>query len=420
MSLEGESSGHDPRFAGVSLRLCSLGILTLQNSALTTVMHYSRVMPMADVNEGRYFSTTAVFLNEIIKLVISMAMIVREKRRASEKWHVADVIGDIFEKDWWKLTIPAAMYTMQNNLQYVAISSLSAAEFQVTYQLKILTTALFSVILLHRSLSWTRWVSLVLLTIGVAIVQLPGVTEEAPKKAMWDPTRLLPSHPMAPSPLDNKRLVGLIAVCVSCILSGLAGVYFEKVLKGSSTMLWVRNVQMCIPATILAGVVGVGMKDGEEISHRGFFSGYNSVVWIAILLQALGGLVVAFCVKFADNISKNFATSISIILSLLISTVFFDFRVTPNVRCVRGQLTFSFSLDLFSYCLLHGFIRCRIDRAHGRRSSQSRMQRRTSRSMHRTFRGMVKGAIMYMKQTVSSGKTWIVSFADGSHPPNGI
>jgi len=36
-------------------------------------------------------------------------------------------------------------------------------------------------------------------------------------------------------------------------------------------------------------------------------------------LQALGGLVIAVVIKYADNILKGFATSLSIIVSTLIS-----------------------------------------------------------------------------------------------------
>ncbi|MEQ2176822.1 hypothetical protein GOODEAATRI_032159 [Goodea atripinnis] len=43
---------------------------------------------------------------------------------------------------------------------------------QVTYQLKILTTALFSVLMLRKSLSRVQWISLLLLFAGVAIVQV--------------------------------------------------------------------------------------------------------------------------------------------------------------------------------------------------------------------------------------------------------
>ena len=54
--------------------------------------------------------------------------------------------------DFLQLTVPAGLYTVQNNLAYFAMSHLDAATYQLLYQLKILTTALFSVALLKRSL----------------------------------------------------------------------------------------------------------------------------------------------------------------------------------------------------------------------------------------------------------------------------
>lgn len=52
--------------------------------------------------------------------------------------------------DVMKMAVPACLYVVQNNLKYVAISNLEGPTFQLLYQLKILTTAVFSVLMLKR------------------------------------------------------------------------------------------------------------------------------------------------------------------------------------------------------------------------------------------------------------------------------
>lgn len=82
--------------------------------------------------------------------------------------------NDIIKKprDTFKLAIPAGLYTLQNNLLFVALSNLDAATYQVTYQLKIITTALFSVWLLNKKLDSLKWASLVILMAGVCLIQV--------------------------------------------------------------------------------------------------------------------------------------------------------------------------------------------------------------------------------------------------------
>ncbi|KAF2137570.1 uncharacterized protein K452DRAFT_353417 [Aplosporella prunicola CBS 121167] len=360
-------------WGGMSLRTISLICLTFQNSALILIMHYSRMMPL--VGPRRYFTSTAVFLNEVLKLSLSLTMALYEISASLPSSTPATTLfrslsGAVFTGDSWKLAIPAMLYTLQNSLQYLAVSNLDAATFQVTYQLKILTTALFSVTLLGRSLSLRKWASLVLLMLGIAIVQMPmasgdtnnmdslrderirlfwprsieelrGLGSETAKQLMRRTAGAMARRSATyegieedvalQHPTPNASL-GLMAVVVACVLSGLAGVYFEKVLKESHTpaSLWVRNVQLSFYSLFPALFLGVVFLDGEEIAKFGFFVGYSWVVWAAIGMQALGGVVVALVVSYADNIAKNFATSISIIISCLASVWFFDFQISKH------------------------------------------------------------------------------------------
>jgi solute carrier family 35 (UDP-sugar transporter), member A1/2/3 len=135
-----------------------------------------------------------------------------------------------------------------------------------------------------------------------------------------------------PTPAMNYS-IGLSAVIVAATISGLTGVYFEKVLKNSSTpvSVWTRNIQLSFYSLFPSLLIGVIFKDGEEIAKHGFFDGYNWVVWTVVLFQAFGGVLTSLCIHYADNIAKNFATSISIIVSFLFSVWFFNFTVNMAV-----------------------------------------------------------------------------------------
>ena len=46
--------------------------------------------------------------------------------------------------------------------------------------------------------------------------------------------------------LKGNPLIGFLAVVTACFLSGFAGIYFEKILKGSNVSLWLRNFQLAV------------------------------------------------------------------------------------------------------------------------------------------------------------------------------
>ena len=86
--------------------------------------------------------------------------------------------------------VPSAVYLIQNNLLYVAASNLDVATYQITYQLKILTTAMFAVTMLGKKLLPTQWLSLITLVAGVAMVQLSDVKESGGKSILGKTTLL--------------------------------------------------------------------------------------------------------------------------------------------------------------------------------------------------------------------------------------
>jgi len=306
----------------------SLVTLAVQNAALSIVMHYSRVStppPQA------YSPASAVLLNEILKFSISFGIALWRVSRSDVRSPFSHLLRETFSPDCWKLSIPAVLYVVQNSLQFVAISNLPVATFQVTYQMKILTTAAFSVLLLRRRLTSTKWVSLFFLAAGVAIVQIQTSTSAlAPHKPNMPVGSAHESAPLYTHIMSPLK--GFGAVTAACFTSGLAGVYFEMVLKNSKADLWVRNVQLSLFS--LAPALVPVLYGPPVPNSRGFIAdslkNFGGWAWATVSIQVFGGLVTAVVIKYSDNILKGFATSLSIILSFLASVILFNFSITPS------------------------------------------------------------------------------------------
>jgi len=230
-----------------------------------------------------------------------------------------------------KICVPSLLYVIQNNLLYVSASHLDAATYQVSYQLKILTTAIFAVFILRKKLLQTQWGALVILVAGIALVQ----TAQTTVPAVLDPN--------AP---EQNRLIGFAAALGACVLSGFAGIYFEKMLKGADISVWMRNVQLSL-LSLPFGLLTCLINDHSNIAGKGFFVGYDLFVWYLVVLQAGGGLLVAMVVKYADNILKGFATSLAIVISCVASMYLFAFDLT--LQFTFGALLVMVSIFLYGH-----------------------------------------------------------------------
>lgn len=295
------------------LKYTSLLFIVVQTTTMVLLLRYSRTQA---VQGPRYMSSSAVVSAEFFKIIACLGVLLWENG-----FSVPALAVQLRDEVWrqpretCKMLVPAGLYTVQNNLLFYALSLLDAATYQVTYQLKILTTAMFSVWMLKRRISTQQWLSLVLLIIGVAFVQVPTGDNKAAEAAGLD---------------RYHQLLGLMAVLMSCMSSGFSGIYLEKLLKEITWSLWIRNIQLAIFG-FLMGIVAMVVSDWNQLLQGGFFQGYNTITWVVICLQTFGGLVVALAVRYADSILKGFATSISIVLSTFCSYYFLgDFLPTRN------------------------------------------------------------------------------------------
>merc|ERR1719356_1624437 len=98
--------------------------------------------------------------------------------------------------------------------------------------------------MLGKRLSMLQWMALGALTAGVSLVTL----------SQMQPSSSAGGTNGAWTSSVTSIVPGIVAVLIAAMVSGLAGVYFEKILKTSQVSLWARNLQMAVYSV----VIGIG------------------------------------------------------------------------------------------------------------------------------------------------------------------
>mmetsp|Transcript_17941 Transcript_17941/g.23374 ORF Transcript_17941/g.23374 Transcript_17941/m.23374 type:complete len:388 (-) Transcript_17941:17-1180(-) len=301
------------------LRYGSLGLLIAQDTALVLLLRYSR----SRTDREPYISSCAVATMECVKLIICFGVLLWSCHFDLNSFKKTLRREVLRPREVAKLSLPAFLYLIQNNLLYFALSNLRATPYKVVYNLKILTGAIFATTLLNQRLGLRRWLALVALFIGVVIVQTVPHEHSSSKVTQ----NITTSH----------QTLGFCAVFAAAITSGFCGVYQQKILQGSGDSMWARNIQMGVPSVFI-GLISVFIKDGQLVWIHGPFHNFDYIVFGVIALQAIGGLNVAVILKYADNILKGFAAAFSTLASCLLEMILFSFQPSTSFLLGAGLI----------------------------------------------------------------------------------
>ncbi len=221
----------------MSFKWASLVAFFVQNSILIVGLRACAIYTnISHDDKSHHLNSAVVVVTEAVKFILSLSVC-----------FLFDAGGDIFVlrdivvkgfvdegADVLKLLLPAILYCIQNNLNYVIES---APVFLVAYQMKIITTALFYSYILQRRLSLKEWCCVVMLAIGVSSVESS-------------------QHDILEHHVSN--IGGYLSVVVACLTSGFAGVYFEKIAKSSKSSIWVLNIEMSLLSCFMSVVSPAG------------------------------------------------------------------------------------------------------------------------------------------------------------------
>ena len=292
------------------LKMTILVAVTLQNTSYALVRRYSR-----GYLKERYSTSSALLVMEIVKLLLSMWMVVFSG-------HSSDVpSGSAMSKYFWlighswKMMVPACVYLVMNILGFVALGHLDASTFSIVAQMKVFTTAIFSVLILGRQMPMRKWRALTTLTLGVILISNEAMPKMSPDKHAAAETH------ESKAEMEHKLkefAIGMAASFGDVLLSGFVSIYFEMVLKSKSETfsVWDRNLQLAFWSTIIYAPIMFYDNPTEP------FKGWSVVTLGCAAVGALGGVLVALSIKYTDSVMKTIATTGSIVLTTVLNAAF--------------------------------------------------------------------------------------------------
>jgi len=318
--------------------LMVLILLAVQNCSKNLLMRY--VMK----DRPKFLTSAAVLGSEFIKLSLSTLYILLVMKKP-----FSSILTYLHQdrRNTLLLAVPASAYNLQMSLEYVALANLDAAVFSVLVQTKLLFTATFAAVVLRTRLKYIQVISLVLLTSGVMLCNLSNAKGgDSSSSTLW----------------DTHTIKGITATLGIAVSSGFASVYTEKVIKatqrnaamagvapqqqqsgGSNASansmstgvvvdssqygLAYTQVQLALMSLITIGVYAC-INDFKQIVEYGLFYNFTMSAFASVLSSALGGLIVAAVLKYADSVLKGYATAVSVILTGVLSMLLFGSTLT--------------------------------------------------------------------------------------------
>lgn len=304
--------------------LLALSALVIQNTSLVICLNLS----FRDA-ASTYAPSTVVLITELLKLTICSVVVAT--RRSDDLRAAVMEIGQ-----HGSLFVPSMLYVLQNNLLFFGAERLSSLLYILCSQLKILTTAIMSRIILGTKLSRAQYFHLSLLIFGIVLVQAQRKEDNS----------------VSSMKRQASSVLGVLAVVLAAWTSGTAGVVLERIFKARSQSndvivhtIWTRNVQLSLISLPFA-MFGVFLQNNEHVFSGNFFKGYEAVVWVVVLLQTAGGIIIGYVMQFTSNIMKCLAIGLSICLCAIYSVFVGETELTANV--VLGILLVFISIAGYS------------------------------------------------------------------------
>ena len=268
-----------------------------------------------------YNKTVMVILVELMKLIFCGAMLVFQYT-STEPLKRPELVSLPFKQSLHFL-VPAVLYGASNTLVYYGISFINPALFHVLGNIRIMTAGLLYRFIMKKKLSDLQWMALMLLTIG-AVLATPELTSAEIG--------------------SSGSLIGLLVIFVMCTCSTSSSIYTELNYKKTQELsIFYQNMVLYSYGILVNSIFLVFTLD-EELIENGLFYGFDGSALHVLIAQTSMGVSLSFVFKFLDNIVYVICLTVAMLLTAIMSALFFDFEFTLPFICALVLVTSSIYL----------------------------------------------------------------------------
>lgn len=221
-----------------------------------------------------------LLFSECLKLIISLGLL--------NKW--SDINQSVH-----MAVVPTICFCAMNMLSFWALRWVSASTFVLVLQLKMIWTALFSRVLLGRTLTLLHGLAMLAIGAGVAAVTAPAQEDGV--------------HAM-----KTKRIWAILALVLETFLSGFSTAWTQMSFDSQSATMWARNAQLAGMSCVIYTGMGVYQQCDFIPTPIGLMFS---------VMGAFGGILVAMTILYAGALEKTISTNCSTAFTFVVEAVLF-------------------------------------------------------------------------------------------------
>ncbi|RLN59986.1 hypothetical protein BBJ28_00001368 [Nothophytophthora sp. Chile5] len=235
-------------------------------------------------------------------------------------------------KDWRMRTalattaLPALIYVLQNLLNHAAVVVLDGVTFNVLNQTKIIWTALLVYLLLGKRQSPAQMAALALLSVSAVLMTASSSSATETEEPVAGPEE-------RQARTDAAEFTGMYQALLGAILSALAGSIIQRALQRERRNQYMVTVELSVLGQVtlvalalvqdgLLRASGDGDSEDSATPMGGMWEGWSALTLVALLCQALGGVLVGFVIRDCGNVEKSFAVVGGMGLTALLESQF--------------------------------------------------------------------------------------------------